>query len=421
MKLKLDKFRIDLVWNLISFLFIAFLGVFINAFISTKYDVSILGVFNQNYALYLFLSQLAVGGVHLGVQKYVPEHSANTISTHSILISALILTTISSVLVIFIALIFNHVPGKLMESDGVGIGFKYVLPGLLFFSYNKVLLAFLNGIRKMKAFAFFQFLRFFLMTFFIVLCFYLAIDPNKLAIILSATELVLFLILVSSIGIKLNRSYYADTIYWIKQNFKFGNKALVGNFLFDANTKVDIFLIGVFLSDRLVGIYSFAALIFEGFGLIPVIFRNNINPIISKSFKSGNNMLLAKIINLNIRKFYKFIAGIGILGILAFPIVIWIFGQTDYLYEMWAVYTILSLGVICTAGFQPFIMLFNQLGHPEYQTYFIFCLASANVLLNLIFIPFFGIYGSAFATALSNLVIVIFLKRYSAKLYLINI
>ena len=44
------------------------------------------------------------------------------------------------------------------------------------------------------------------------------------------------------------------------------------------NTRIDIFMLGIFLSDQLVGIYSVAALFVEGFLQIIVVLQNNFNP-----------------------------------------------------------------------------------------------------------------------------------------------
>jgi O-antigen/teichoic acid export membrane protein len=52
-------------------------------------------------------------------------------------------------------------------------------------------------------------------------------------------------------------------------------------------------------------------------------------------------------------------------------------------------------------------MLFGQLGRPGTQTLFIAGFFGSNVLLNLALIPLLGIYGAAFATALSFVAMVL--------------
>lgn len=421
MRFSFDKFKVDLIWNLVSFLFVGLMGVFLNAFVINKYGIEILGVFNQNYAIYLFLSQLAVGGVHLSVQKLIPEYHGQNNEERYILLSSLGVTSVTSVIVITIAWFLKELPGRVMDSAGVTHGFKFVIPGLLFFSYNKIMLAYFNGKRRMKTFAVFQFLRFSFMVSFVILFPFFHLSPVTLSIILSCSEFLLFVIMACSLRITLTNLNWRDFVTWYQVNWSFGRKALMGNFLFDANTKVDIFIIGIFLNDKAVGIYSFAALVVEGFGQLSVIFRNNINPILTKCYNKKQVETLGYIIRKSKMKFFKIICSIGVLSIIGFPVVLHVFGETKYISEMWSVYAILALGISLTSGYQPFIMLFNQLGNAILQTKLIFAIFLSNVLLNIFLIPMFGIYGSAMATALSNVVFVYCLKYYSKINYQLHI
>jgi O-antigen/teichoic acid export membrane protein len=64
----------------------------------------------------------------------------------------------------------------------------------------------------------------------------------------------------------------------------------------------------------------------------------------------------------------------------------------------------LVLFVSISSGYQPFLMLFNQFGHPWQQTKFIFVLFLSNVLLVLMLVPILGYYGAALGTGLSFIV-----------------
>jgi O-antigen/teichoic acid export membrane protein len=89
-----SKFNIDLLWNFSSFALIAVLGVLVNVVIAKTYGNEGLGVFNQVYAIYLMLSQLAVGGVHLAVQRYIPIYSNRVQERSTILFSSLLISGI---------------------------------------------------------------------------------------------------------------------------------------------------------------------------------------------------------------------------------------------------------------------------------------------------------------------------------------
>ena len=57
---KTEKFADGLVWNYVSTLFLAAGGFLFSIIIAVFYDEEVLGVFNQIFAYYILLSQLAV-------------------------------------------------------------------------------------------------------------------------------------------------------------------------------------------------------------------------------------------------------------------------------------------------------------------------------------------------------------------------
>ena len=71
------KFLGDTAWNYGAFAVMAATGVILNFFIAWRFGTAALGVFNQIYAVYMVMAQLAVFGVHDSAQKYVAEHSGD--------------------------------------------------------------------------------------------------------------------------------------------------------------------------------------------------------------------------------------------------------------------------------------------------------------------------------------------------------
>lgn len=406
-----SKFNTDLLWNMASFGLSGVIGILLNIIIVKKYDTETLGVFNQIYAIYILLSQVAVGGVHLSVQLFIPKHIHEQAESNRILSASLLVSTLTSFAVMGLAFFLADVPGKILNSTGVEKGFYYVIGGLLFFSLNKILLAYHNGFRRMKAFAFFQALRFILMLIALLIFINLQINPYFIAAILAIAEVGLF-ILLFCYSLQYFHFHFGPGFWeWVKRHFIYGNKALLGNILLDVNTRVDIFLLGIFLSDAVVGIYSFAATIAEGVFQLPVLFRNNINPIITKCHTRKGNAVLTRLIRKNTRAFYKVLSSLTLLSIVLFPIFLWLFHFKEDFYTIWIIYAILVGGLVLTSGYMPFQMLFNQIGLPLTQTLFISLIFLCNVLLNLAFIPLLGIYGAALATACSMLVQV-FIQKY---------
>ena len=413
-----SKFNLDLLWNLSSFALIAILGILVNVVIAKSYGNQGLGVFNQVYAIYLMLSQLAVGGVHLAVQRYIPIYSNRVQERSTILFSSLLISGVLSIVIISLAYTFYWVPGKLLNSSLVEESYKLTMFGLLFFSFNKVLISFHNGLRNMKAFAVFQLLRYVFLMLGILFVVFFKLGIIYLASSLAISEVLLFVICflysLKFVSFNLNFSHFNR---WNKINFKFGNKALAGNFLLDINTKVDVFVIGIFFSDAVVGIYSFASTFAEGFMLLPVLVRNNLNPVLAKLKTKSNKQFVSKILNLSIKKSFKFIGFFALLSIVFFPLVFFVFDLNENRLITWSVFSILVFCMGISGGYQPLLMILNQFGKPLEQTYLIIFLFLSNLILNLIMVPILGIIGSAIATGVI-FILQIFLQKFFAKKYL---
>jgi O-antigen/teichoic acid export membrane protein len=421
-KLTQSKFNTDLLWNMASFGLVAIIGIVLNIIIFKVYHTDVLGVFNQVFAIYLLLSQLAVGGVHLGVQRFVPAYIKSEMQTKHIVIAALIVSTVISLLVISIGYLLKDLPARILKSEPVGAGYLSVLPGLLFFSWNKVLLSYHNGCRRMKAFAVFNFLRYAAILAGLIIFIFLHLQVDLLPIILSGAECLLFLSVITYSFPFLKGPIHLKRLkVWIRTQYYFGNKALLGNFLLDVNTKVDVFILGIFLSDSSVGIYSFASTFAEGFMQLPVLLRNNINPILAKLSVKGNVELTQKVVQNSKAKFLKLIGAVGIIAILLFPLVFVVFALENHRFDIWLIFSILVLFVSISSGYQPFLMLFNQFGHPWQQTKFIIVLFLSNVFLVLMLVPVMGIYGAALGTGLSFMVQIAYQKWACKQILNFNI
>lgn len=67
------KFRRDLRWSLAALGLTGACGLALNTLIGVTYGKEALGVFNQVFAAYILLSQLAVLGVHFSTLKHLSE------------------------------------------------------------------------------------------------------------------------------------------------------------------------------------------------------------------------------------------------------------------------------------------------------------------------------------------------------------
>ena len=414
MKFLRTKLQKDLFLNIIFFGAIVVIGILINIIVLNFYDEEALGIFNQTYAIYIFLSQIAVGGVHLAIQHYIPKYLNNFLMISLLTQSSIILSSFLSIVTVVVSYLCIPIFQMVLNSENVGKALYFSLWGLLFFSINKVLLSILNGLRKMRLFAFFQFLRMFFILAVILILIYFHFQPYYLNSSLAISEVLLSIILLI-IHIKYFKKISLSRRWkTIKSLRKFGSKALIGNVLLDLNTKIDVLVLGIFLTDNRVGVYSFVASIFEGFSQLVVLFRNNFNPLFTKVYFNKSMEVTQRIVQITLNSLTNLLIIAGILSIVIYPFAALFIGIKN-IWESTFLYLILCLGFILNGKYQIILMIFNQLGKPNLQTFLIFIIAISNTIFNFLLIPFLEVYGAAIGTFLS-----FFVQRISTKYLMVK-
>lgn len=410
-----NKFSVDSIFNLFAVGIGGILYILVNAIIIHQFGEDVLGVFNLTYAIYIVVSQLSVFGVHLSVQMWIPRLKNDSKSIDIAMSSSLLLTVFISAIIVSFAYLCITPLVNFFSSPDLEDGLFYSLFGILFFSMNKVLLAYIMGIRKMKSFAFFTLLRFVLMFCLLLFVVFVLQEPKKVTAIVSVTELILFFFLIK-FGLSNFRISISKRVFdFMKAHFNFGRKAFLGNLLLDINTRVDVIMLGYLMTDSEVGIYGFVIAVSEGVLQIPVVFRNNINPIITKASVMNNvSKKLSQILSKYIRSFYKIIGSLALLTVLLYPLGLLILGINQFFMMYWYLYSILIIGIVMAAGYLPFSMLFNQLNKPKLQSRFFFYIFLTNVIANYFFIQLLGIYGAAVGTSIASCMTV-FYMRFMAK------
>src|SRR5438552_605861 len=117
------KFTLDVMVNVLSYAIVGVILLFINYLILRKYNAAWLGYFNIMWAIYTLLSQLTVAGVHLSVQRFVPEHAENKKQNDMILTGAILATFVIAGVVILICYLFKGLPAFIYREPAMVDGF----------------------------------------------------------------------------------------------------------------------------------------------------------------------------------------------------------------------------------------------------------------------------------------------------------
>ena len=397
-----SRFRRDVCWNIGSLAVLGLSGLVINALILTRQGPEALGVFNQVFAFFIVVSQVAVGGLQSSVLKQCSYVQSNLPECARIVSSALILTTAAGVPVCFGLFLLRHTIGSLLESPAVALGLTFALPGLFLFSFNKVFIMALNGLRHMRAFAIFQALRYIMILVGVVVVIARGWPGSHLALSLTLAEMVLFAALIAYIRcalFPLQFSFSPVMRAWFRRHISFGARGFLSGVLIEMNTRVDVMMVGYFMSDAMVGLYSFASTFAEGFAQLCNVLRNNVDPLVGKAFSEGDKERITELARKIRTTFSPLMALLGAVLVAGFPLLIGLLTSKEENWQSWGVFAILMGGIVLGAGYRPFIALSLQGGRPGTFTLLTMGSVFTNAILNISFIPWLGIFGSALATA----------------------
>jgi len=394
------KFFQDAMWNYSAYAIMALTGIILNFYVAWKMGFEALGIFNQIYAIYVVLGQLAAFGVHDSAQKHIAEYAGDKYTSDLVGQTAFWIALGTGSLIGGLLFAFSDVIEVVTNSVQVGRGVSIVAPAICLFAVNKILMGILNGARRMKAFAIVQSIR---IVIILSVCFGIASFGQ--AAYLLALGFLIAEIVITPVLVILTHAWswpfrIKEAKRWATTHIKFGIKALSGGFLAESYIRIDILMLAIFVSDVKVGIYSFAALFVEGLFQLPVVIRTISNPVLVK--------LLIDKDPANVVKFVRKVSPISVavyIPIAAIVLICFPLLSNFYPFELVSaahgLLFILLIGLLLYSAFIPFEFLLLQSGMPGRQSLLFTINVFVNILFNVLLIPLFGIWGAALATAVS--------------------
>lgn len=392
--------RDGIIWNFGSLLILASTGLVLQVVIGAAYGAADLGVFNQVFAWYITASQLAVLGVHFSVLKHLSAGGLSQTELGCVCTAGLLLAALFGA-VVAVALYFSAgAIGAMVDSSPVAHGVAIAAPGLFFFSLNKVAIAILNGQKRMRAFAIWQAMRPVLLLTGAVLLVVTDVAGIWLAGILTAAEIVLFVLLLPVIATILRASPWSSVWQWLRRHGRFGTRSAPSGLLSELNTRVDVLVLGVFTSDTVVGLYSFAAMLAEGVAQTLIVVRNNINPYLTPLLAAGKQG--AQQLHTFVAKWKKIslqiALGAAVLGLVGFPVLVWVMQAPGFM-DAYLYFAILLSGIVVASSFLSMAQTLMLAGHPAWHTAMSLVVVAVNVATNIVLASRFGALGAAIATA----------------------
>ena len=399
-KLIESKFSKDTIWLIVSQGILTFSGLAINLLIGEELGAKDLGVFNQVLGYYTVFSTIFSLGLNNSIIKNISsiQPNSNSKEKDKILFSSnFFLTIISSLLFttifIFIALKFNFLFSSKELASAIIIPFTSVP----FYNLNKNFMAYYTAKRMQKQFSNVRSLRWVLIILyiFVVLLFTKNISYVLFAFLFS--EVILFIFsfinLFKLFTLKIN-------LLDIKENFLFGFKSFSAEIFAVFNDKFDLLIIGYFLTNSEVGIYSFYIFFAKALYIFPGILQQNLNPIISKHWAENSfndlKLKMKKILRIN----FVVLIIQSILTIV-FYYIITIYFKKDFIDTTY-------LLVICVIGVFPsaligwsgsLLVMTGKLKENIIRTLIVMV---CTLLITFICAKYFGLIGASISVFLSS-------------------
>lgn len=400
--LKKNELLQGLIWNYGSLVIMSVSGLLFNFLIVFFFDASALGIFNRTYAWYCVLSQVTVCGVHMSVLKLTSEYKDNSREREAIIVSALLTIFLfaSVCAVIFISIL----PCIVTDNRELLVSMRLSIPGLIFLSLNKVILNYLNGLSKMKAYALFQSLRYIVIIATIYILGRLQCESAYLSFAFTEAEIVVFLCSICYLIYKKILGKRAS-IKYIRMHIQFGMNIFPASMVVELNTKVDIICLGFILkNDYLIGVYSFAVVFAEGFYQLYITVRRSINPKITECYVNNNFRQDIEKINANLKKYLVWISPVTlILLAIGYCFICYILDQRDYIMGVKFIIVICT-AIVINGRKIIFGNIFSQIGLPIVESLINLITVAMNFFFNFILIYLFELGGAAVATAISHMI-----------------
>jgi len=410
------KLNRDIAWTFVSFAVLAISGILMNILIISFRDPAALGVFNLSYSIYLIGSQVAVMGIHNSVMRYAAYHMGDPIERGKMFSTAVLLTIISGLSCGFTIYLATPLFQSVFSNNEVGQAIGYTGLGLIPFPLNKVLFGYINGMRHMRALAIFQTIRYLTVLISVALISRSNLPFTYASLSFFIAELLTTIVVLIYMKKNSLLTHLYFTKHWLKEHLIFGGKGVLGSIFLDMNTRVDVLMIGIFLNDTAVGVYSFAAMLVDGLQHILSMLRVNFNPLLVSTIRDKDWVQAKKMLHYS--KIYVFwgVLLITILVVSGFYILVNNYVTDKSLIEGWKVLIVLFFTYVIISGFTPFDNLLLVSGHPTQQTIQNMTIALVNLALCFVLIPRIGIIGAAISTATSYIIGTLMMLFYSYRL-----
>lgn len=351
------------------------------------------------YSLAILLPGVLVTFTNLGVNPATVFYVARKkYLAKEIFGNNIILTILISAFTILLGLIIIYSSGTRLF-PGVNRSYLFlalcIVPLLLFFDFISHILV---GLQKLNLYNFIyllQSLLFFILVGVLLLVFHFGIKATILAQIMAF--LLAGIVLYFYVNKETEGVYFRPNKGYLKEVSYFGLKAHLGGVIYFLHLRSNLFFINIFLNPVAVGFYSIAVGIAEGMWLISRSVGTVLLPKVAAETDPESLKRFTPIVCRNVLLLAVSLA--ILLFILSQWLVVWLYSEAFL--ESIQPLRILLVGAAAYCGHGVLVHDLMARGKPLLVSYIAGISLIFNIILNVLWIPMWGIAGAAWATTIS--------------------
>jgi stage V sporulation protein B len=394
------KFALDVSHTFIASIINMLLVFVISIILARHLGAYDLGVYRLTYTFYGVATMVGALGIAVAVIKFVAEYKDDEVNLNKIVSSAIITSLVAGVIMSLIIYLLSQTVADLFRTPEMKIQLMLLSPVFPFILVNSILYGTLNGLRKMKRYAIALILQQVLMTVSTVILIYrdFGVSGAIISIVISSIVMSAYLIYSCRGYFHLILDGYLETT---KKLLTFGSQMFGANLINMINLQADVAFLGYFLTATNVGYYSAATGLSKFFLVVPQAIQTVSYPATSEYWTQKDIPGLKKMLDKSLKYSALALMPAGLaIGFFAEDIVSRIYGQgfqqSALPLQILLLGTVI-FGVACTSIGGSLA----GINRPDLSLKAAGISAGANVILNIVLIPKFGIAGAAIATCTS--------------------
>lgn len=375
-----------------------------------------LGVVAQVLAIYTVIGHLALAGIHQSAMQAASRTDQTAQAKAQAIWSAIVTTSLWGLMISLLLYFSASWIGQILKSPDVGNAMRLAAPAIFLYAINKSAAAVLTGLGTMQRFA----LQTGLHALMLMTSGWIVIgwtqDPIAIALILILTEAALALFLLVQMFLLLGRPRRpALSPRMISRHLMFGLRGFWSGLAYELNIRIDVIMIGLFLTDAAVGLYALAAQVATGFMKLLMLVRNQLVSVLGALIKP---LQVTEIRRLVSRVGIKLVPAATVVAVALVTVYLFVlakllpgqgYGASGYLLG------ILLMGAVFNSALLPFESVLILSEHPGLHSFLMGGVLLTNVVANLFLLPMFDVLGAAMATAIATscmtLLLLVLVKR----------